>query len=51
MTMLRKEFTAYHPVFRQSIITRAILFFLEVTSREKSHRVLGARKRLIAKVL
>jgi len=40
MTMLRKELTTYHPVLRQSIITRAILFFLLVTSREKSPRSL-----------
>ena len=51
MTMLRKELTTYHPVLRQSIITRVILFFLQVTSREKSHRGLSERKGLIAKVL
>jgi len=51
MTMLRKELSTYHLVLRQSIITRAILFFFKVTSREKSHRGLGERKHLIAKVL
>ena len=51
MTMLRKQHYTYRPGLRQSVITRAILFLLHVMSREKNHRGIGDRKRLISKVL